>query len=230
MLVASHADDDHVGGVAAVERAFEITTVRHGGVRPQVLAPATSCRRGEAWFWDDVRFEFVHPAPSERWDDNNGSCVLLISSQSGSALLTGDIEADAEATLMTRSDALHADLVVVPHHGSRSSSSEELVRIIGARYAIVSAGAGNRWGFPSAVVVDRWCAAGTEVIDTANWGATTVRFASTEDVARPHSQRLEQRRYWHSTTPQAGRSLCRRMSPRAERNSPPKQMFMRSGR
>lgn len=230
MLVTSHADNDHVGGVAAVERVFEIATVRHGGVRPQVLAPATPCLQGETWFWDDVRFEFVHPAAAERWDNNNGSCVLLISGQGGSALLTGDIEADAEAMLMARDSVPQADLVIVPHHGSRSSSSVDLVRSVGARYAIVSAGAGNRWGFPSALVVDRWCAAGAEVIDTAHWGATTVRFTSATGVGRPSAQRLERRRYWHSTTIRAGGSLCRGMPPAPKRNSPPKQMFMRSDR
>lgn len=230
MLVTSHADNDHVGGVAAVEHAFAIATARFGGDRPAVLAPATRCLQGEAWIWDAVRFEFVHPAGSQVWNDNNGSCVLRISGAGGSALLTGDIEADAEAALVARGAAPHADVIIVPHHGSRSSSSADLVRAVGARYAIVSAGADNRWGFPSEVVVERWCTAGAVVMDTARSGATTVRFTPAEGVAAPSARRLEHRRYWHSTTSAAGRSLCRGPLPSVARNSPPKQMFMRSGR
>jgi hypothetical protein len=76
-------------------------------------------------------------------------------------------------------------------------------------------------------VIDRWCAAGTDVIDTANWGAVTVRVEQAAGVQPPRSQRQEHRRYWHSTTALAGRSLCRDGAPGAERNTPPKQLFMR---
>ena len=208
MLVASHPDNDHIGGIAAVERSLGVRTVRHGGRRPQVKASAASCARGESWFWDGVRFEFVHPAASERWDDNDGSCVLLIAGRGGSALLTGDIEGDAEAALTAHNALPHADVVIVPHHGSRSSSTEDLVGRTRARYAIVSAGTGNRWGFPHEAIVDRWCAAGAEVIDTANWGAISIRFDSASGIGRPRSERRDHRRYWHATTPLAGESLC----------------------
>jgi competence protein ComEC len=230
LLIASHADNDHVGGLAAIERALPIGTMRHGGERPRARAPAAPCFQGEAWIWDGVRFEFVHPAAHERWDDNNGSCVLKIAGRGGSALLTGDIEADAEVALARRNVLQQADVVIVPHHGSRSSSTEDLIRRVGARYAIVSAGAGNRWGFPSPEVVDRWCAAGVEVIDTANWGAITVRFDPLGRAALPRAERSDRRRYWHTATKRAGRSLCRGLSAATERNTPPKQMFMRSGR
>jgi len=230
LVVASHADNDHIGGIAAVERAFSIRTLRHGGDRTQGRAPAAPCARGEAWIWDGVWFEFVHPAERARWTDNNGSCVLRIAGRGGSALLTGDIEADAEAELAARNDLPTADVVIVPHHGSRSSSTEDLVRRVRASHAIVSAGVGNRWKFPHAVVVDRWCATGAAVIDTASWGAITVRFDSSARTWQPRSQRLDHRRYWHSTTPLAGESRCRGQPPQAERNTPPKQMFMHSGR
>lgn len=227
MLVASHADNDHIGGLAAVEGAFHIATLRHGGDRFRSRTPAARCLRGEAWMWDGVLFEFVHPGESEAWSENNGSCVLRIVGRGGSALLTGDIESAAETALGARDALLSSDVVVVPHHGSRSSSTEAFIQRAQASYAIVSAGAGNRWGFPHSVVIDRWCAAGTEVIDTANWGAVTVRVEQAAGVQPPRSQRQEHRRYWHSTTALAGRSLCRDGAPGAERNTPPKQLFMR---
>jgi competence protein ComEC len=229
MVIASHYDNDHVGGIAAVERAFGIATLRHGGKAPRSQAPAAPCSRGEAWIWDGVRFEFIHPAAGEQWNDNNGSCVLRIAARGGSALLTGDIEAQAEEALAAREALLPADVIVVPHHGSRSSSTQELVRRLSARFAIASAGAGNRWGFPERAVIDRWCAGGAEVADTANWGAVTVRIQALQSPA-PRSERLEHRRYWHATGPLAGRSLCHEGRSWSEWNTPRKQLFVGTDR
>lgn len=226
MLVTSHADKDHVGGVAAVERALTISTARHGGVHGESRTPSYACEEGEAWVWDGVRFEFLHPAAHDTWSDNDGSCVLLITAGVTRALLTGDIEHTAEEQLLTRPDLSTIDVVIVPHHGSRTSSSEALVRRVRAALAIVSAGAGNRWQFPHEPVVHRWCAAGTHVLGTADWGAITIDVDSSTGPLRPRAYRLEQRRYWHARTPGAGRSLCPgRQEPRLP--APPALLFMR---
>jgi competence protein ComEC len=211
MLVTSHADDDHAGGAAAVEEALVVATARHGGMPRRALrAPSSACNQGEAWIWDGVRFEFLHPRAGEQWSDNDGSCVLAVSAGATRVLLTGDIELEAERRLLERSGLARAAIVIVPHHGSRSSSSEALVRRLQARWAIVSAGAGNRWGFPHEPVVRRWCEAGAEVIDTAEWGAITIVVNATGAVTPPRSHRREHRRYWHarSAGTDRSRSLC----------------------
>jgi competence protein ComEC len=209
MLVTSHADNDHTGGVAAIERAFTVVTARHGGAaRSGRQVPSSPCRRGEAWIWDGVRFEFLHPSAEESWSDNDGSCVLSIAAGETRALLTGDIEADAEARVLARTTLKGVDVVIVPHHGSRSSSSERFVRETQARLAIVSAGAGNRWRFPHEEIIARWCAAGAQVIDTAEWGAIGIALGPATGVASANAYRLRHRRYWHAQSPAAGHSRC----------------------
>jgi competence protein ComEC len=216
VLVTSHSDSDHTGGASAVEQALAVVTARHGGaVRRGQLAPSAPCRQGEAWIWDEVRFEFLHPSADETWSDNDSSCVLSIAAGDTRALLTGDIEHAAEERLLSRAGLARADIVVVPHHGSRSSSSEALVSRVQPRVAIVSAGAGNRWHFPHEVVVERWCQAGAEVISSADWGAITITADPGRGLADARSHRLDQHRYWHARSPLAGHSRCwGRPSPR----------------
>jgi competence protein ComEC len=150
----------------------------------------------------------VHPAAKESWSDNDSSCVLAITAGGTRALLTGDIERAAEERLLTHADFTQADIVVVPHHGSRSSSTEAFVTRVSAKFAIVSAGAANRWHFPHDVVVARWCAAGARVLGSAEWGAITIAVDSARGVTGVRSHRLEQRRYWHAPSPQAGQPRC----------------------
>ena len=217
MLVTSHADNDHAGGVAAVAQAFTVATARHGGNLERTRGlPSSRCQRGEAWIWDDVRFEFLHPTAQGSWSDNDSSCVLSIAAGGVRALLTGDIERAAEEQLLARAALPRADVVVVPHHGSRSSSSEAFVSGAQAKVAIVSAGAANRWRFPHDVVVRRWCAAGAQVITSADWGAITITIDPAAGVTAARSHRLEQRRYWHAQTLEAGR-LFRRLGARGGR-------------
>ncbi len=208
LVVVSHADADHAGGVPAVERVLMLREVRRGNGVQGLHVPAAACQRGEAWIWDGVRFEFLSPGRGEQWSENDGSCVLEIGNMHGRALLTGDIEANAEGHLAELGLWRVADLIVVPHHGSRSSSSDAVVDSIAARYAIVSAGAHNRWHFPHAEVVERWCRSDAQVINTADWGAIGVDFSARSGMQPPRSYRAAHRHYWSAPAPFAGRSLC----------------------
>lgn len=160
-LVVSHADQDHAGGAAVLADAIPVSA-----------APA--CFRGERWRWDGVDFEVLHPPPGMHGSDNDLSCALRVASAGSAALLLADPEARAES--MLTSGPVAADVVLIPHHGSRSSSSPALVEAVRAQLAIASAGYGNRWGMPQEEVVARWRAAGTTVLTTAGAGAVTVRF------------------------------------------------------
>ncbi|MGQ0383345.1 MAG: DNA internalization-related competence protein ComEC/Rec2 [Gammaproteobacteria bacterium] len=179
-LIVSHADQDHAGGVQALAAAMPI------GERGD-------CRYGEQWRWDGVLFRVLHPPAGMQGSDNDRSCALHVSGAGGSALLLADPEAAAEARLAEQ--AIAADVVLLPHHGSRSSSSPALVAAVGARLAIASAAAGNRWGMPDPAVVARWRAAGTTVLATASAGAVTIRFRSDSPVPEVAVERGRQR-WW----------------------------------
>jgi competence protein ComEC len=157
--------------------------------------PRAQCRRGQRWTWDGVQFEILHPAHSARGSDNDSSCVLRVRSAAGSVLLAGDVEAAAESEIVDNSLA-RATVVVVPHHGSLTSSTARFVAATRPALALVSAGYRNRWGFPRREVVERWHAAGARVLTTADSGAIEVTLAAGRPpLAREYRQ--TRRRYWH---------------------------------
>ena len=117
-VVVSHADSDHRGGYAEIARRQPIGEV----LANEGVPGASSCLAGRSWEWNGIGFEVLHP-PSRGWRGNDGSCVLRITAAGGrSILLTGDVEARAERSLVERAADLRADLLVAPHHGSRTSS------------------------------------------------------------------------------------------------------------
>jgi competence protein ComEC len=141
-----------------------------------------------------VAFQVLHPASGAHGSDNDNSCALRISGVGGSALLLADPEVDAEEELLSQS--LVADVVLVPHHGSRTSSGPRLIAAVGARLGIVSAGFGNRWNMPDAGVIARWRGAGATVLTTADVGAVTVNFAAAPGGIEVQAYRLKSRRWW----------------------------------
>jgi competence protein ComEC len=159
-----------------------------------MLSPATRCRLGDRWHWDGVAFSVLHPAGESSGGDNDNTCILRVTGAGGSALLLADPERAAEEELL--SQPLAVDVVLVPHHGSRTSSGTRFVSATGARFGIVSAGFGNRWNLPDDGVVARWRDAGATVLNTADAGAITVRFAPGPASIDVRAQRLESRRWW----------------------------------
>ncbi len=171
--VISHGDNDHAGGWPAVARSFPAVAL---------LAPAGSpvsglqaCRAGQSWVWDGVRFRVLHPADGFPYLGNEASCVIRVETAHGSALLTGDIGHHVERKLVRSSpEVLRNDVVLAGHHGSAGSSDPGFVALTRARLALVSTGAGNRFGHPRADVIRRWCDAGAELLDTSRSGALRV--------------------------------------------------------
>ena len=169
----SHGDNDHAGGWGTVSRAFPVAALLapEGSPVPGIVP----CRAGQSWQWDGVRIRVLHPAAWFPYLGNEASCVLRIETAHGNALLTGDIGHLIEAKLLREDPAsLRNEVVLVPHHGSAGSSGEDFVAATGARLALVSSGASNRFGHPRMPVVQRWCEAGAEVVDTARAGAIRV--------------------------------------------------------
>ena len=203
-LVLSHDDLDHVGGADSVRAALPVRAVlgslptQHRFMTASGIA-AQSCTAGLAWEWDEVRFEVLHPANASAastagGDDNRASCVLRIDGRHGSALLTGDIDRFTEQRLLRQGAQVRADVVVVPHHGSRSSSSAAFVRATQARVALVSSGYRNRFNHPHPEVVSRWQAAGAEVWRTDAAGALRVELGAAG--VRVDGWRRQHPRYW----------------------------------
>ncbi|MBB1059416.1 DNA internalization-related competence protein ComEC/Rec2 [Lysobacter spongiae] len=192
-IMLSHADRDHAGGLEAVVEAFPgAALVAPDGAGVGAQRP---CVSGDRWQWDGVRFEVLHPTPYFPYLRNESSCVLRIEAAGATALFTGDISEVVETRLLNlRRTDLRADVVLVPHHGSGSSSSASFIAATGARHALVSSGHGNRFGHPRPAVVSRWRAAGAEVHDTARAGSLAVRLAP--GGATVESRRVAQPRGW----------------------------------
>ena len=152
------------------------------------------CARGERWEWDGVRFAILHPDEGFAARGNDSSCVLAVEAGSSSLLVTGDIERRGESAVLTQPIA--ADVVVVPHHGSATSSSPPFVAAVGAAHAIVSAGHANRWGFPRPEVRERWQQSGAAVTVTGDSGAVSVMLAPDHIVVT--AERDRRHRYWHA--------------------------------
>jgi competence protein ComEC len=193
LMVLSHADSDHSGGAASMLDRYRSVAVLAG---PDVkLGNATVCATGQAWTSDGVAFTVLHPPAGFSPEGNESSCVLRIETAGGTVLLTGDIERRAEARL-SRAAAIAADVVIVPHHGSLTSSSDAFVRAVAADVAIVSAGFNNRWGFPRAEVRERWESAGARMLVTGDEGAIDLEL--TGAGIEITTARAQGRRYWHA--------------------------------
>jgi hypothetical protein len=169
-VFVSHPHPDHVLGLEAIAAALPIDRVFSNGdpgegaarevlaaLRPVALEPGATWERGE------VRFE-VLGGPREALAANDASLVLRVSYGATALLFPGDVEERGEAA--AAAGRLRADVVKIPHHGSRRSSTAPFVAAVGSRFAIVSVARDSRYGFPHEDALDRWRAAGAEVLRT----------------------------------------------------------------
>src|SRR5207245_11487546 len=205
-LVVSHDDRDHSGGAGSVLEAIPVGVLWSSlsPDHPLLAAPAwrAPCLAGRKWFWDGVSFEFLHPrskaSEGRAARANNQSCVLRIESAGGRVLLTGDIERAAERELLRRAPLLlSADALLVPHHGSATSSTPEFVKQVAPRHAVFAVGYRNRFGHPREDVLARYREAGSRLLRTAPGGAIQLRFAPGN--LRVDAERVRARRYWHES-------------------------------
>jgi competence protein ComEC len=205
-LVVSHRDADHIGGAASVlaqhPGAELLSSIDPGHALAATRTP-TRCLAGQRWTWDGVAFEVLHPRPSDyeaySHQPNALSCVLHIAVPGASALLVGDIERAQELRLVqTLGARLRADLLLVPHHGSKTSSTEAFLDAVQPRRALVQAGYRNRYGHPADTVLARYAQRGIEV--TASPGCGAAHWNSMQP-ARVHCERDETRHYWQHPTP-----------------------------
>ncbi|NDU86206.1 MAG: DNA internalization-related competence protein ComEC/Rec2 [Ferrovum sp.] len=202
-LVLSHQDLDHTGGTASLLQGYAI---------PWVLSPLASehplihpiprhltCYAGQFWNWDGVHFEVLHPLLKNVHDSsiktNDRACVLRLGTETIHFLLPADIEAPSERELVARApDSLHADLLVAPHHGSKTSSTAEFLAAVSPQWSIFSVGDHNHFHHPHPLVWERYGALPSIRLRTDRCGAIAVQGESTRLTLR--SQRAEFPHYW----------------------------------
>jgi competence protein ComEC len=202
LLMLSHRDTDHVGGARALLQAGAAGRLTGSleDAHPLRALAATSqrCGAGQAWDWDGVRFEVLHPPASTYGGgvkSNGMSCVLRVSGPQGSVLLAGDIERAQEASLVAADpEALRSDVLIVPHHGSKTSSSAPFLDAVRPRIAVVQAGYRNRFGHPAKEVLERYRERGIAVVDSPTCGAWHW---PGDPPGQGVCQRDAARRYWH---------------------------------
>jgi competence protein ComEC len=197
LLVLSHEDMDHLGGALTVLETMQVhalaSSISPAHALNSLVAARRRCAAGQSWEWDGVRFEFLHPQPGrEMARRNNQSCVLRVAAGDASMLLTGDIERAAEALLAA--SIPKSDVLLVPHHGSRTSSSEEFVAAVAPRWAVVPAGYRNRFGHPAREVLERYARARVRVLRTDLDGAVSIILG--KDALQVGAERSLRPRYW----------------------------------
>ncbi len=195
-VIISHADADHAGGLAAIMQRFP--DARYLGSQLAIFGEsvqATACRP-QVWYSDGFTFQLLHPDAGQ-YSDNDGSCVLHISGSGGSILLPGDISRGIERQLLQNHPGLRADVLVAPHHGSKTSSSAAFIRALQPQVVIFSAGYLNRFGHPALDIRKRYAAAGVPALNTASAGAVLVQLGSESGVVHAEGFRARQRRFWH---------------------------------
>lgn len=202
ILMISHGDLDHRGGMLSLARGMPVDVLLAG---PSLRWPAAGripsmrrCERGQRWNWDGVAFEILHPLHGDPAQDhvasNESSCVLRLSASGGSVLLTGDIQRDSESVL-TGNGLPTTQIVVAAHHGSRTSSTPGFVAATHASWTLFAAGYRNRWDFPKTEVVRRWQGSGAHTLTTIESGA--IEFEITRrGLLGPQQYRHDHRHYW----------------------------------
>lgn len=196
-IVISHGDLDHRAGLNSLQDMLQGEIFSS---EPQRLSlPTKLCEELTEWEWDGVRFRMLNQANLAAKNRNDRSCVLKIMTQKQSVLLTGDIEKGAEAELLqTVPELLTSSIIVVPHHGSLTSSSLEFVKQVGAKYAIYPVGFGNRYGFPKMDVLSRYRESGAENILVSQSGALIFQLNNQDELTPPTRWRDTSLKYWHT--------------------------------
>ncbi|MDI1279591.1 DNA internalization-related competence protein ComEC/Rec2 [Methylobacter sp.] len=194
-LIISHGDNDHIGGAVSLMRGMPTEKILTSV--PQQLSEYApiECVAGQSWLWDEVKFTML--APQQAFvSENDNSCVLKIQSKYGTVLLTGDIEAAAESWLVeTYGEALKADVLVAPHHGSKTSSTAGFLQAVQPGYVLIPAGYRNQFGHPHKDVLARYRQVHALWLNNADSGAIVVNVKN--NVFAVQGMRQAESKYWN---------------------------------
>lgn len=194
-LIISHGDNDHIGGALSLIQGMPTEQVLTSA--PQQLSNYSPlmCEAGQSWTWDNVTFTLLspqHPFVS----DNDNSCVLKIESEQGAVLLTSDIETAAESWLVeTYGNQLKANVLISPHHGSKTSSTYEFLQAVQPVYVLIPVGYRNQFGHPHQEVLDRYEKIKAQWLNTADSGA--ISLGVKDGLWQVQSRRDTESKYWN---------------------------------
>ncbi len=191
-LVISHADNDHIGGYDHLMAAFPATQVLTS--RVDILPQANACYAGQKWQRGSVQYQFISPSVDTPDGSNNRSCVLRLSYGSSSVLIAGDIEKQVERQLLDRKTDLSADILLVPHQGSKTSSTEAFIDAVNPNLALIAAGYLNQYGHPHPEVTKRYNQRGIALLSTIESGSIQVEISLNDRQIK--SFRESQKRFW----------------------------------
>jgi competence protein ComEC len=181
--IISHPDLDHRGGLPSLEEKYPMSELLVDKVA--FYHRGKECHQYPDWQWDGVSFRFL-PINKRFKDKNNSSCILLIKNSAGKVLLTGDIEKLAEDYLVaTYGVTLQADVLLVPHHGSKTSSSLSFIKQVAPRYAVISAGFDNRYHFPHLQTLQSLGKQNIAIYNTAECGMVTIELQKGSNTILP---------------------------------------------
>jgi len=193
-LIISHADNDHIGGYQSLIDAFDVAQVLTS--RVDKLTQAKECVSGQHWQQGATFFAILSPSDDTPKGSNNRSCVLQVRHGKTTVLITGDIEKQVERHLLrNQSDSLAADIMLVPHQGSKTSSTPDFIDAVQPSLAILAAGYRNHYGHPHADVVERYNSRKIDLVSTIDNG--TVRLKINKQGWQRESYRHARRRFWH---------------------------------
>jgi competence protein ComEC len=194
-LIVSHGDNDHIGGAESVLRASPAGNVLSSV--PERLPAARPCVSGQTWRWDGVDFAVLNPGAERFTRANDNSCVLQVRTRYGNILLPADIEARAERRLIERwGGRLRSEVLVAPHHGSKTSSTPAFIDAVSPRYVLFPVGYRSRYHHPNAAVVRRYADRG--VVMRASPAAGAIEFRLRATGLETAAYRQQHRRYWYA--------------------------------
>lgn len=196
-LLISHGDNDHKGGAESVIKQIQVEKILTSVPNSFNQFEPIRCQAGQSWIWDQVRFDILSPKATFMSKKNNNSCVLKVTSEQGSILLTGDIEKQAEHWLLENmATQLPSDIMIAPHHGSNTSSSSIFLKQVQPEVILIPAGYRNRFSLPHKKVLQRYSEINARVLNTADEGALVVQMKA--PVYEINSSRLKQSKYWNN--------------------------------
>ncbi|SMN11798.1 DNA internalization-related competence protein ComEC/Rec2 [uncultured Candidatus Thioglobus sp.] len=173
-IIISHGDNDHIGGLKSLLKMISVDEILTS-VPEKIQQTTTKCQQNQQWQWDGVKFEILNPTKNSHFKSNNASCVLKISNAKHSLLLTGDIEKKAERYLVKHlAHKLRSDIMLAPHHGSKSSSTQSFLEAVSPSLIVVSSGFKNRFKHPDKTIIKRYQDNGIKMLQTACTGQIDI--------------------------------------------------------
>lgn len=191
-IIISHGDLDHAGGLGSLLERYPAASYRVNTT--DVYQTPGSCRAPDTWNWPGLSFSLLHPSVGLPYIGNDSSCVVSVRGAGGGVLLSGDISEAVETRLLAEGLMPHR-LVLVPHHGSSTSSSLDFIEALQPRVAIATASLGNRFGFPRPDIRQRYRALGTRFWSTGECGALSVTLHPDGSI-EASSARRQRKRIW----------------------------------